>query len=198
MAEDSVRKTEQAVLAPARAAGLALRDVTHSRINRNGLAAGAVAPDFSLPDIHGTIRSSAEFHGKRTLLVFSDPDCEPCQRLVPMLVQSHPSERVEQPQIVMISRGDPEANRVKAEQQGISFPVLIQNGWAISRKYGIFAAPVGYLVSPAGQIEQPVAIGAEAILQLATADPARHPNEPPQPEPSALNVAPASAFRVRR
>jgi peroxiredoxin len=166
---DTLREKERDAAARAQSAGLPVKDIRHSRIARDGLSAGTPAPEFSLPDIAGKIRCSSEFLGKRTLLVFSDPDCGPCQQLAPTLARLHQSLRPGHPQIVMISRGDLDTNRMKAEQHGITFPLLIQKGWAVSKQYGIFATPVGYLINQHGQIEHDVAIGAEAILQLVSA-----------------------------
>jgi hypothetical protein len=45
---------------------------------------------------------------------------------------------------------------------------LLQRQWEVSRDYAMFATPVGYLIGPSGVIEQDVAIGAEAIVALAT------------------------------
>jgi peroxiredoxin len=70
---------------------------------------------------------------------------------------------------VAVSRGDLEANRRKAEEQGIEFPVVLQNGWRVSKQYGIFATPVAFLIDEKGVIAARVAKGREEILQLAEA-----------------------------
>ena len=67
----------------------------------------------------------------------------------------------------MISRGSAEENRLKAAEQGIEFPVLIQPGWRVSKQYGIFATPVAFLVDEEGVIVHDVAQGEEQILALA-------------------------------
>jgi hypothetical protein len=67
----------------------------------------------------------------------------------------------------MISRRDPEVNRVKAAEHELTFPVVLQQQWEISRQYGIFTIPVGYLIEEQGIIEADVALGSEAILALA-------------------------------
>jgi hypothetical protein len=67
----------------------------------------------------------------------------------------------------MVSRGDAETNRAKTSEYGLTFPVAMQRKWEISKKYGIFATPVGYLIDEQGIIEADVAIGGGAILALA-------------------------------
>jgi peroxiredoxin len=162
---ETLRETEQAATERARAAGLAVRA---SLLNRHGLPAGTAAPDFRLPDLAGAERSLAEFRGKRVLLVFSDPDCGPCQALAPDLVKLHREHQSNNLEVVMVSRGDLEANRAWASQHGFTFPVLLQKHWEISRAYGMFATPVGYVVDEQGMIAREVAVGPDAIIRLAS------------------------------
>lgn len=147
----------------ARAAGLAVRE---SRLQRNGLPAGRVAPDFTLPDLEGGERSLRDFRGRRVLLVFSDTGCGPCQALAPQLVQLQAERGGDDFTVLMVSRGSLEANREKAAEHGYAFPVLLQKSWEVSKEYAIFATPVGYLISPDGLLASGVAIGAEAVLGL--------------------------------
>ncbi|HEX5417878.1 MAG TPA: TlpA disulfide reductase family protein, partial [Chloroflexota bacterium] len=62
---------------------------TQSRLQRDGLKAGTVAPDFSLPAIDGSTLHLADLRGRPVLLVFSDPECAPCQALAPHLEKLH-------------------------------------------------------------------------------------------------------------
>jgi len=75
-------------------------------------------------------------------------------------------------QVLLVSRGDVDANRAKA--RSFPFPVAIQDGWQLSREFGIFATPVAFLIDESGIVAEPVAIGAEPILALA----ATVPSEP--------------------
>jgi peroxiredoxin len=141
------------------------RSLEGSRLLRNGLKAGTRAPDFTLPLIAGGNVSLSEFRGRPTLIVFSDPKCRPCDELAPQLQRLH-IESSDVP-IVMISRGDAESNRQKAKAFGLTFPVALQRHWEISKEYGIFATPVGYLVGEDGVLAADVALGADAITRLA-------------------------------
>jgi len=159
---ETLHKRERAAGSRARAAGLA---ITTSRLDRDGLPAGTPAPDFRLPDLDGVERSLAEFRGRRMLLVFSDPGCGPCQALGPKLVGLHRAH-CDDLAVVMISRGDLGANQAKAREHGFTFPVLLQKHWEISRRYAMFATPIGYLIDEHGIIARDVAVGAEAVLDL--------------------------------
>jgi carotenoid cleavage dioxygenase-like enzyme len=67
----------------------------------------------------------------------------------------------------MVGRGDVEENRRKAQEHGLEFPVVLQQKWELSRRYGIFATPVAFLVGEDGIIKHDVALGPEAILAMA-------------------------------
>ncbi|MCW5852326.1 MAG: TlpA family protein disulfide reductase [Anaerolineae bacterium] len=139
----------------------------HSRINRDGLPAGAPAPGFRLPRLDGGELALDEYRGQRVLLVFSDPECGPCNALAPRLERLHRSRR--DLRVLMVSRGDPAANQAKAAQYGLTFPVVLQRHWETSRAYGMFVTPIGYLIDEQGVIAHDVAVGVEAIVALASA-----------------------------
>jgi peroxiredoxin len=141
------------------------RSLAASRLNRNGLKAGEAAPDFRLPRIDGGELSLGHFRGRRVLLVFSDPHCGPCAELAPRLQEIH----LEQPDlnVLVISRGDIEENRDKANELGLTVPIVLQQKWEVSLKYAMFATPIGYLIDEQGILASDVAVGIEPILSLA-------------------------------
>ena len=143
------------------------RSVSESRIERNGLPAGSVAPPFALPTLDGTTLSLADYRGQRLLLVFSDPACGPCDELAPELARLHERRAPDEPAIVMVSRRGLDENRRKRDEHGLGFPIAIQAGWRLSRQYGIFMTPVAFLIDEEGVIARGVAIGGDAILALA-------------------------------
>ena len=69
----------------------------------------------------------------------------------------------------MVSRGDPRDNRAKVKEHGLTFPVVLQQHWEISRRYAMFATPIAYLIDEAGVITHDVAVGADVIGKLLTA-----------------------------
>lgn len=140
--------------------------VARSRIVRDGLKAGTRAPDFTLPGLDGTELSLQAYRGKPVLLVFSDPSCGPCRELAPKLEDLH--RRRADLQMIMISRGDVESNRCEIKEFDLTFPVVIQRHWEVSRAYGMFATPIGYLVDEDGILVADVAVGAGAILSLGS------------------------------
>lgn len=145
------------------------RPLETSRLVRNGLPKGTRAPEFRLPLVTGGELSLQDLRGRRLLLVFSDPSCGPCNALAGQLGELHP--RQPDLAVVMISRGEVKANRAKIAAHRLTFPVVLQRQWEISREYGIFATPVGYLIDEDGVIAADVATGADAILALVSEAP---------------------------
>src|SRR5262249_5167706 len=135
--------------------------LARSRLNRSGLKAGTVAPEFLLPLVGGGELALADLRGRRVLLVFSDPNCGPCDELAPRLQELH-RERPDL-KVVVVSRRDAEATRAKAEAFGLTFPIVMQRQWEISLKYGMFATPIGYLIDERGVLMKDVAVGIEPI-----------------------------------
>jgi methylamine dehydrogenase accessory protein MauD len=147
--------------------GKANRGLHTSRLRRDGLRAGTPAPRFRLPCLDGGEMSLEEFRGRRLLLVFSDPDCGPCEELAPALEQFHRGPGGVR--VLMVSRRDPEANRRKCAELGLTFPVVLQRHWEISLLYAKFATPVAYLIDEQGVLATDVVIGAEPIRALMAA-----------------------------
>jgi peroxiredoxin len=152
------------------------RPLADSKLNRNGLPAGTPAPGFVLPRVDGGELSLEEYRGRRVILVFSDPHCGPCDQLAPQLEQL--SRRTPEVQVVMLSRRDMESNRAKVEEHGLTFPVVLQRQWEISRLYGIFGTPAAYLIDEEGIIVTDVAVGVEAILALRSRAGGNHGKRP--------------------
>lgn len=167
LAAHSSRHTPCAEMSAHGVSGLLTDDpsLARSRLNRNGLKAGTEAPDFRLPRIDGGELSLADLRGERVLLVFSDPDCGPCDELAPRLQEIH-LQRADL-RVLVIGRRDAEANRAKATALGLTYPIVLQRQWEISLKYAKFATPIGYLLDEQGILASDVAVGVEPILALA-------------------------------
>ena len=141
------------------------RSLARSKIKRDGLKASTPAPDFNLPRVDGRgDLTLSDLRGRRVLLVFSSPTCGPCLELAPQLEKFHRAHP--ELEIVMISKGEPKENRAKVKENGLTFSVVLQHQWEISRRYAMFATPIAYLIDEVGAIARDVAVGTDAILAL--------------------------------
>ncbi|HET6386316.1 MAG TPA: redoxin domain-containing protein [Armatimonadota bacterium] len=150
--------------------GIGNKSIADSQINRSGLTAGTTAPSFWLPRVGPDDSALAEtlslesFRGQRLLLIFSDPNCGPCRELAVKLEQQWRENA--SAQILMISRGDPAVNGEKIAEQQLTFPVVLQRQWEISKLYGMFATSIAFLIDEHGVIIRDVAVGVDPFLQL--------------------------------
>jgi peroxiredoxin len=163
----------------------AYASLERSRLQRDGLKTGDKAPEFRLPRIDGGELALDEFRGERVLLVFSDPECGPCDELAPHLQQIH--EQRSDVKVLMISRKDAELNVAKAARLGLNFPIVLQKRWEVSLQYAMFATPIGYLIDERGFLLRDVAIGVEPIRALVAEDVERDALRPAAKEPAAVN-----------
>jgi peroxiredoxin len=144
-----------------------MRPLSESRIEREGLKAGTPAPAFRLPTVDGETIALDQFRGRKVLLVFSDPQCGPCDKLAPHLAKLHREHANNGLALVMVGRGNAEQNKKKAVEHGIAFPVVVQDHWKLSKQYGTFATPAAFLIGQDGVLMSNVATGAENIMTLA-------------------------------
>jgi peroxiredoxin len=107
-----------------------------------------------------------DYSGRSVLLVFSDPECGPCEQLVRHLEQFH--RQNPDIHVLMVSRGETEINRKKAKALGLTFPIVLQGQWEISLLYGMFATPIAYWIDEQGLVAADVAAGVESIRTLMT------------------------------
>ncbi len=158
-------------------AALSVKPLSESKIERNGIRAGSIAPEFTLLDTQGRWISLNAYRGRRLLLVFTDPHCGPCDELAPHLSRAYQRRRADGSEVLLVGRGDMDENRRKAETHGFKFPVVIQDRWKLSRQYGIFATPVAFVIGEDGRTTRDVAVGSAQILELLREEFARGPIE---------------------
>jgi thiol-disulfide isomerase/thioredoxin len=162
----------------------------------SGLAPGTRAPEFSLRDITGRAVPLTEFRGLPTLLVFSDPQCGPCNALLPTIGQWQ-SQLRDRLRVVLVSSGSIEANRAKSDVHALSH-VLLQEQQEVQTLFAAYGTPSAVLIGPDGAIASRVAQGRDAILGLVSsfAEPVRSPvQRQPSPPVTALPVGTAAPTR---
>jgi thiol-disulfide isomerase/thioredoxin/uncharacterized membrane protein YphA (DoxX/SURF4 family) len=125
-----------------------------------------LAPSFDLPDLAGGRMSLPDLlEGRKpVLLVFADPNCGPCNALLPDVGEW--SHRFSDELVVaIISSGAEEANRRKAVEHAIPH-VAIQEEREVQEAYGVRGTPCGVLIDPVGIIVEPLANGRDEIRDL--------------------------------
>jgi hypothetical protein len=141
----------------------------------SGPQPGDTAPSFALPALGGGALTLEGLlaAGRGLVVVVTDPTCGACDSLLPELgrLQHDPETPVP---LVMISRGDPDANLAKAEEHGLE-PVLIEDEFEVSRALGINGAPGAVRIDAGGRFVAKPSMGTERVEillgELTPADP---------------------------
>ena len=150
-----------------------------------GLPVGSAAPEFVLSGLHGEILTldALRSSGKPVMMLFTDPGCGPCNALLPE-VGRWQEQHAHKLTLALISRGEVEENKTKAQEHGLT-NVLLQEDWEVSASYEVNGTPSAVLIGPDGKVASPVAGGEEAIRTLlahAVGDRAQLPMQPQQPQ----------------
>ncbi len=132
----------------------------------HGLPIGAAAPDFSLSGLYGetvTLESltSAEYP---VVLLFTDPNCGPCNALLPQIA-AWQREHAGQITLAVISRGSVDDNLSKIREHGVS-GVWLDDDRAVAEAYQVLGTPGAVIVDQDRRIASGVVGGADAITSL--------------------------------
>ena len=145
------------------------RPASNGNGNGNGSAPppasriGTPAPAVSLPDLDGKTVQLTAFTGERTLLLFWNPGCGFCQRMLGDLKEWEARRSQDAPKLLVVSTGTVEAN----QQLGLRSTVVLDQGFTTGRAFGATGTPSAILVREDGTIGSEVAVGAQAVLALA-------------------------------
>jgi peroxiredoxin len=127
------------------------------------LKEGEPAPELRLPDLTGKLVDLADFRGSQTLVLFWNPGCGFCQRMLEDVKRWEARPPQGAPQLLVVSTGTVEAN----EALGLRSPVLLDEGFHAGSTFGANGTPMAVLIDAEGKIASQVAAGAQAVLALA-------------------------------
>jgi peroxiredoxin/uncharacterized membrane protein YphA (DoxX/SURF4 family) len=162
-------------------AGGALPSANGAQQEAAGLAVGSPAPGFVLSGLHGetlTLESLCA-SDKPLMLLFTDSDCGPCTAMLPVIGRWQ-DEHQEKLALALISRGDPEENRVKMSEHGLT-NVLLQEDQEVFEAYRVGGTPSAVLILPDGKVGSSVTGGTEAIRALVAHAVGQRAQLPTQP-----------------
>ena len=144
-----------------------LRPHTQSRQRSyRGLPVGSPAPELELPLLTGGTWMGASGPGRTRLVLFWNPDCPPCQRILPELAIA--ARTWTGFDAAIIASGSAEENQ-GLSNAGLSIPIALQSRQEASRAFHVLESPAAVLVSPEGTVVGAPASGAQAIWNLIAA-----------------------------
>lgn len=140
----------------------------HRHAAPGGLEVGAPAPPFRLPVLGGGVIEDAALRGRETLVLFWNPSCGFCDKMLPELKSWEGTRPEPAPELLVISTGTEEANRA----MGLKSTVALDQGFSAGRAFGVGGTPSAVIVDAQGRIASAVAVGAAAVFALAAREPA--------------------------
>jgi peroxiredoxin len=120
---------------------------------RSGLNPGEVAPYFTMKDLSGRDVSRDDLEGKATVLSFWASWCEPCIKELPALERLHSILAPRGGRVVSIGIDDSRENLAKVvSNQGITFPVLLDESGLAKQRYQVKGVPETFLLNSSNRI----------------------------------------------
>lgn len=112
---------------------------------------GKPAPPFHLSTLDGRQELDLDgFQGRVVLVFFLSPSCVHCQRFLKMMSTLLPQLYVQQIAVIGISDGDPASMLHLVGELEVGFPILQEEQWQVSRRYGVLGRPWGIAIDAAG------------------------------------------------
>ena len=129
------------------------------------LAAGNPAPAFDLPDQDGYVHRLTEYRGRTVVLYFYPRDETPgCTAQACSFRDSHDLIAAEGAVVLGVSADDAESHRNFRNNHALPFPLLVDEGAAVAKKYGAWGEKVLYGRRFMGLSRSTFVIGPDGIL----------------------------------
>lgn len=119
------------------------------------------AIDFELKDQYGNVHKLSDYKGKTVFLNFWATWCPPCRAEMPEIQKLHEEyQKEEDPEVVILGIAAPGYGREQSEDDvkqflednGYTYPVLMDEGGSIFDKYGITSYPTTFMFTKEGKV----------------------------------------------
>ena len=125
-------------------------------------SAASVVPRAQRHDLDGRPVSLRPPRGAATILLFFNPRCGFCTRLLPDIRRWEDARGADSTPMVIISTGDERENR----SLELASPVILEDDFATGSKLEVRGTPTAVLIDSKGRITGPPAVGTPAVLEL--------------------------------
>ncbi|SMO48515.1 TlpA family protein disulfide reductase [Melghirimyces algeriensis] len=125
---------------------------TKKPVREEKAAEGFRAPDFTLETLEGKSVTLSQNDGKPSLINFWASWCGPCRVEMPHLQEAYDQYK-DQVNFIMVNTQDKELGmKTFLEDNGYTFPVVVDQTEEVSQKYSIFNIPQTFIVNSEGEI----------------------------------------------
>jgi peroxiredoxin/uncharacterized membrane protein YphA (DoxX/SURF4 family) len=133
-------------------------DITALRVRK-----GDAPPSVTLVDLRGEPIDLSKVRGRRTVLLFWNPACGFCQKMLGRLKAWESHRRKDAPELLVVSSGSAEANN----EQGFRSRVLLDENFTAGQMLGVTGTPSAVLLDEQGRVASEIAVGEELVMALA-------------------------------
>jgi peroxiredoxin len=140
----------------------AQRPAANAQAPRGIASIGKDAPIVELNNLDGETVRLADFAGHPTAVLFWNPGCGFCQRMLDDLKSWESGKPEDAPKLLVVSTGEVEPNR----ELGLSSPVVLDSGFNVGRAFGASGTPSAVLVGADGKIASGLAVGGPTVISL--------------------------------
>ena len=124
-------------------------------------------PPFKFPDLSGKTVALEDFRGQQVFLVNWNFECGFCDLIAPELARLQTSLERQNVRLMLLSDGDPGANRKQASEHGLKCSILLPKDNERPKPFENQGTPVAYLLDETGRVARPLASGADQVVELA-------------------------------
>lgn len=113
---------------------------------------GDSASDFELMDVHGELKSLAEFRGQVVILNFWASYCAPCRQEKPSMENLYQEQQGQGLVILAVTGEKPKAVNKYLKKNPLSFHVLLDGAQAVHRQYAVMNYPQSFVIDRNGTL----------------------------------------------
>lgn len=119
------------------------------------------AIDFELKDQFGNVHKLSDYKGKTVFLNFWATWCPPCRAEMPDIQKLYEEyQKEEDPEVIILGVAGPNYGQEKSEDEvkkflednGYTYPVLMDEGGELFEKYGIYSFPTTFMITKEGKV----------------------------------------------
>ncbi|PWJ48276.1 cytochrome c biogenesis protein/redoxin [Faecalicatena contorta] len=119
------------------------------------------AIDFELKDQFGNVHKLSDYRGKTIFMNFWATWCPPCRAEMPDIQKLHEAYQSEEnPEVVILgvaapgygSEQDEEGIKKFMEENGYTYPVLMDEGGSLFEQYSIYSYPTTFMITKEGKV----------------------------------------------
>lgn len=116
---------------------------------------GDIAPNFELMDVDSSMHSLAQYRGHKLLLHFWADWCPHCRAEFSELENAYKNLKSVGFKLIAINVGQTREHVLEIQKEyHLTFPLLLDESRALSKKYGVRGLPASYFLNSQGKVEQ--------------------------------------------